>query len=325
MAKKTGKTPTQAKSAKPAQPSLPFAGEAMMRDIQRVIEGKNFQSVEELNTYLAALTGSGLQEVLTDVGPLSVREQAQELAWNAMEAQTEEQARELVRRALALDADCVDALVLAAKLDARSVKEAIALLEKAVEAGERSLGKGFFVENKGHFWGLIETRPYMRARQELAAIHRAEGHVRKAMAHFEALLGLNPNDNQGVRYELLGCYLECRELESARELMDRYKGDPFVLVAWARVLERYLSRDPAGAGRALTKARKANRFVELYLSTMKKMPEQMPETYSLGSEEEAICCVLELMPAWVKHRDALFWLLDRLCGVRPAPKRGRPS
>jgi hypothetical protein len=30
-----------------------------------------------------------------------------------------------------------------------------------VAAGERSLGPKAFEEDAGHFWGILETRPYM--------------------------------------------------------------------------------------------------------------------------------------------------------------------
>ena len=47
----------------------------------------------------------------------------------------------------------------------------------------------------------------MRARLNLAGLLRAVGLEQDAITHFEALLELNPNDNQGVRDLLLGSYL----------------------------------------------------------------------------------------------------------------------
>ena len=35
---------------------------------------------------------------------------------------------------------------------------------KGVEAGELALGPKGFKQYAGHFWGFLETRPYMRAR-----------------------------------------------------------------------------------------------------------------------------------------------------------------
>ena len=79
-------------------------------------------------------------------------------------------------------------------------------------------------------------------------------------------------------------------------------------------LERYLAGDLKGAAAALKKARKANGFVELYLTGQKPIPKEMPGMYSPGSEEEAILCMDMLAAAWVEHKDALFWLLDNCRG-----------
>ncbi len=39
--------------------------------------------------------------------------------------------------------------------------EAMDLYERAMRAGERKLGEEFFEENRGHFWGIFETRGYV--------------------------------------------------------------------------------------------------------------------------------------------------------------------
>lgn len=71
--------------------------------------------------------------------------------------------RALANKALSLDPDCADALVLLAE-QAMHANEAMDLYERAMRAGERKLGEEFFEENRGHFWGIFETRGYMRAR-----------------------------------------------------------------------------------------------------------------------------------------------------------------
>ena len=82
-----------------------------------------------------------------------------------------------------ISADCADAYVLLSE-GARDAGEARRLLEQGVAAGERALGREYFEENAGHFWGLLETRPYMRARQGLAQILWAQGECDAAVAHF---------------------------------------------------------------------------------------------------------------------------------------------
>ena len=76
-----------------------------MSNISRVLQGKDFGSMEEMNAFLATLTGGGLQKALAGAAPPTPKEEAQELAWQAMEASTEAQARKLAKRALAKDAD----------------------------------------------------------------------------------------------------------------------------------------------------------------------------------------------------------------------------
>lgn len=148
----------------------------------------------------------------------------------------------------------------------------------------------------------------MRALAQLAGLLRAQGINLDAIRHYENMLALNPNDNQGVRDPLLGLYLAMDNLESVQKLLRRYENDSMANFAWGRVLERFLADNLPGASAALTKARKANRFVERYLSGKKSPPKHLPEMYSMGSEEEAILCVDNLAAAWVAHENAVFWL-----------------
>jgi len=290
--------------------------EKIMSDVHRVMQVQEFQSIEEANTFLARLAGPSLKEALKKAPTLSPQQEAQELAYRAMEAPTRTRALPLAQKALAKDPDCVDALVTLAAASARSVEDLIAGLEKAVEAGERSLGAQYFEENKGHFWGMLETRPYMRARQQLADLLLDAGRVCEAIGHFEALLDLNPNDNQGVRDILLGCYLAGDDLDGARRLLRVYDEEASAVFAWGRTLERVLSGDFKGAEHALKYARSHNRFVELYLTGKKKLPRAMPDSYSFGSEEEALICMETMGDAWAAHPEALIWLLLPIEGVR---------
>lgn len=295
-----------------------------MHDIDRVLEGREFANIDEANAFLATLTGTGLQDALRNAAPPSAKEQAQELAFSAMDAQSEQEARELVQRALALDADCVDALVLKGDLEATTAREAIAALKKAVAAGERSLGAEFFRENKGDFWGILETRSYMRARAELAELLRSAGSTVQATQHYAGLLELNPNDNQGVRYPLLGCYLAQGRLRDAAKLLSDYRGDSMATFAWGEVLLRLLADDRRGAKKALNQARAENLYVELYFSGQAPVPNDLPDSYTLGSREEAAICFDHLGAAWAKHYDALFWLMDQFYGATGPSRRKHP-
>lgn len=315
------------KSAKPKKPAPPkssrFSTESVLRDVHRAIEGKNFGSIEELNAYLASLAGPGLKQSMRDAAPPTPKEEAQELAFQALETESAEQAWKLVNRALAKDPDCVDALVVLTDLEADSPKKAIEGLQKAVAAGERSLGARFFKENEGHFWGILETRPYMRARQQLADLLRGVGCLQDAISHYAAMLVLNPNNNQGVRYPLLGAYLTIGDLVSARALLKEFEGDAMATFAWGEALERALSGDYEGASAALKIARRRNRFIELYLMGARELPRFLPESYALGSDEEAVICLENLGGAWAEHPESARWLVDRLLADKPAKRQTR--
>ena len=124
--------------------------------------------------------------------------QAQDLMYEAFEARGRHRAA-LARQALTISPDCADAYLLLAEETASSAEDARELLEQGVAAGERALGPEPFAD-VGHFWGILETRPYMRARAALAETLWALGRREEAVEHHRDLLRLNPNDNQGLRY-----------------------------------------------------------------------------------------------------------------------------
>ena len=124
---------------------------------------------------------------------------AQEVMYEAWD-QTNPRARvALAHKALTISPLCADAYVLLAEEEAKSVEEALEYNRKGVEAGVQVLGPKGFKEYVGHFWGFLETRPYMRARAGLAATLNALGEVDAAISNYRDMLRLNPNDNQGIR------------------------------------------------------------------------------------------------------------------------------
>jgi tetratricopeptide (TPR) repeat protein len=185
----------------------------------------------------------------------------------------------------------------------------IELLQKILAVAERRLGSNAFKEFAGAFWGFIETRPYMRARQRLADAFRLAGKLELAITEWEEMLKLNPNDNQGIRYSLLPAYLALTRLDAAARLFARYdECGLHTVFSWCRVLERFLSRDLPGAARALAIARAQNPFTEAYVRRQKRRPKHLPDAYTLGRKEEAVCFAENLAMAWKPHAQARKWL-----------------
>jgi tetratricopeptide (TPR) repeat protein len=236
-------------------------------------------------------------------------DRAQQLVYDAWEAPTADEEFDLMRKALELDPTNVDALLYMLPLAEREVEEEIQSLRNVVALGEKGLGPKRFKEFAGSFWGFIETRPYMRARQMLAETLRAAGRLEEAISEYEGMLALNPNDNQGVRYHLLPCYLATNRFEQAEALLAKYEEcEHNAVFAWARVLVFFCREDLGGARKALAAARKQNSHVQGYIKGHRRLPPALPAGYSPGSREEAICFAEVLRAAWERHPKALAWL-----------------
>jgi tetratricopeptide (TPR) repeat protein len=240
---------------------------------------------------------------------LSPEEAARDLVYDAMEEPLDDVREKLLGTALKLDPENVDALLMSLSDAIAGVAQRIEALRAIVEIGERRLGPKAFDEFAGHFWGFIETRPYMRARQELADTLFFFGRLEKACVEYDEMLRLNPGDNQGVRYNLLLARLALGDLEKARKLIAIYPEEDWsVAFAWGAVLERFLSGDEVAAHAALLRARKQNPHMEAHLSGRRKAPPVPPAYYSKGSREEADCFFDSMKVAWEKHPQALAWL-----------------
>ena len=144
---------------------------------------------------------------------------AQDIMYDAWDADSKARRVALANKALEVSPLCADAYVLLAQEVAGHLDEEIELYQKGVAAGEAALGAAAFDDDVGNFWGLLETRPYMRARCGLAlALWRKDARD-AAIAHVQDMLRLNPGDNQGMRYILLAWLLAQRRQAEAGSLM----------------------------------------------------------------------------------------------------------
>lgn len=312
MAKKVKRKRAQA--GKPAAPPLMqsrVGSESMMADLSRLLREQKIESLDDAQAFMNRLLEEGGGR-LPASPPQSLAEQAQDLVYQAWEAPTDRDAVALARQALKIFPDCADAYNVLAEIDARSVEEACDFYQLSVYAGERSLGEAFFAENAGRFWRMIETRPYMRARQGLADCLWAMGREQDSIAHGEALLELNPNDNQGVRDVLLSRYLVLGNDAGSERLFLQYPDDRSAAFLWSRVLLDLRRGDQAAAKAALLAAMDYNSHVAGLFTGKRKLPATLPETYSPGSRDEAILYMSNFAEAWLASSDAMNWLIGRL-------------
>jgi len=304
--KKRSKTPRRQKAE--ALPPMPDrrAMERIMADISRLLSKHEFESTDEANAFLQQMLNSG---GVPSMEPRTPLERAQYLMYDAWEASGRKRV-ELARRALEISPDCADAYALLAEETARSPEEARDLYEKGVTVGERALGPQVFEEDVGHFWGILSTRPYMRARAGLAQCLWALSERDTAVEHYRDMLRLNPNDNQSIRYLLAACLMEMgRDKELAR-LLKQYKEDCSAAWLYTRALLTFRRKGDCPEARArLREARRQNQYVPAYLLGRKRLPQSLPAYIGFGDENEAIDYTAQFFNGWLRTPGALDWLV----------------
>lgn len=248
--------------------------------------------------------------------------QAQALVYNAFEQADPARRVEMAHQALALWPDCADAYVILAE-HAPTRKEALELYEQGVAAGTRALGPEMFKRHVGDFWGIPETRPYMRARLGLSLHLWTAGRREEAAAHARDMLRLNPNDNQGVRYTLAGYLLALDQNEELGLLLGQYPDDDTAQWAYSRALLAYRLHGETPQSRALLKAaKKTNKHVIPYLVGDKYPPLEQPPYYSIGDENEALIYLAGSLSAWKNTAGAIDWVRETLKPARRKAPRG---
>ena len=244
---------------------------------------------------------------------------AQDVMYEAWERTTSRSRIALARKALSISPLCADAYVLLAK-EARSIEEARDLYAKGVEAGELALGPRGFKEYAGHFWGFLETRPYMRARAGLASTLLHLGDVDGALVHYRDMLKLNPNDNQGIRYVLAGCLLRKDDYSALKELLAAHEdGSAFWLYTQALVAFRESGNSDEQAAALVREAWSANEHVPAILAGTKPAVNSNEGYITMGGPDEATYYVTESGAAWHRTPGAVAWLTKLAATL--APKR----
>lgn len=270
------------------------------------INKHDFESIDELKAIMSNLTGQSLNDF-----PERTDKQgrSQDLVYQAWE-QPISKGKKLIKQALELDPNNTDAYNYLASVE-RDIDKAIKLYEKAIEAGEQTLGKKFFKSEKGHFWGLLETRPYMRAKAGLADCFYAKNEVDKAIEIYEEMLELNPNDNQGVRYLLSSMLLGKEDLTKYERFLKNSEEEDCAVWNFNNALYHFKKyRANAKTEKTLVKAHKRNGFVIDYLLGIKELPDQPPQYIGRGDENEAIAYVFDTWKIWRDTENAFNWLFE---------------
>ncbi len=262
----------------------------------------------ELEAHLRQfLEGFGLQPGEVADTPLGLAQQVMRQAHAIDDPAIQAQ---LAQKALEASTDCADAYVMLAEL-APGPMESLPLYEEGVAAGERAMDQRAFLEDVGHFGGILETRPYMRARFGLAQTLASLGRLDEAIDHDWDLIRLNSRDNQGVRYHLAGVLLESGRLDDLARLIEQFDDEASTPWAYTRALLAFRRSGPGEASRdRLAEARRINPDVSARLLGEATSTTQPSEAAEFGDEDEAATYASEARRHWDATPGALDWLRE---------------
>ena len=296
------------KSEKPMTPEMMQMANAKLFDH---INNQNFGSIEEINEFLRKnVNGKRIDEVVPlKKGKKSNIEKSDDLMYTAYES-NQIKGYKIAQEALKLNPENIRALSYLAS-NTENIDEAFVLYKQAVEIGEKQLGETFFIENKGHFWGMHETRPYMTAKLSYAVCLFAMNKTDEAIQQYNEMLELNPNDNQGIRHILSTILLNCKKYNLYFELYKKFADEISTFGYFNYALFLFATEGATmKAAKALTKANKQNKYVLQFISGQKKIVTEPDGYYSIGDESEATIYLTENFKSWVECNGAVEWVLS---------------
>ena len=207
----------------------------MSRETERAIKaaqdflakhGSEDMSIEEIN----ALLLEHMDEINSKIPKPKTEKDAEtaedfmDLAEDAENRGDDAEALRLVRKAIKLDPSDLDAELMEIRLGEKNPLNIQKRIRLAADRGRRQLEKDGFFEKEyiGDFWGVMETRPFMRVRSAYVDVLKECGMLRQAAREAEDMIRLNTNDNLGMRFTLMHIYAALEEPGPAEELLKKY-------------------------------------------------------------------------------------------------------
>lgn len=278
--------------------------EKMMTDLQRLLKSQNFQSLADMRKFMDSIIGQQIPSFPQE--SLNAQAQAQDLVFDAYELPPAK-AKKNIEKALQLDSNCIEAYEFLGSRE-KTAEVAIVFYEKGIAIGRKLFGGTYLEEHKGAFWGFHETRPFMRCLQQYADCLSTMGKMKECVTILEEMIELNPNDNQGVRDQLLLYLIELNEGKKFELYAQMFKDDIGAFSLFTRALFAFKKEgETENTNKQLKKALKQNKFVATKLLSRKQITE-LAGHHGIGDENEADYYTHFAQPIWWQTKGAIDWL-----------------
>ena len=217
----------------------------------------------------------------------TILDDAYEILEKAENAKSKAQAIKYAKEAYEKCPECFDAIIFQCDLEENGIKR-MKLLDAGLKTEKNRLikEKYFDKENIGHFYGIFETRPYIRGLVIKAEYLLEEGKLRQAESVCNEVLKLNANDNMGARYLLMAIYAT---LEAENDMLKLYKKYPEedLEMLFPLFAIYYKNGNDKKAKEYLKRIDKCNpNFVKFFKGTIEESKKVSSGYYSRGDSSE---------------------------------------
>ncbi len=253
--------------------------------LQEFLKNNNVKDIDEANEKLQEfikMYNNG--EIEYKNTPL---DDAYEILEKAENARNEKEALRLAKKAYEKSSECFDAILFQCDLEENGIKR-MKLLNDGLEFEKNRLTKEkyFDKENIGHFYGIFETRPYIRGLVIKIEYLLEEGKLRQAANVCKEVLRLNKNDNLGARYLLMAIYATLEEEKDMLGLYKKYPEEDLEML-FPLFAVYYKNGNDKKAKEYLNRIDKCNsNFVKYFKGTIKPSEKVRPGYYSMGDSSE---------------------------------------
>jgi tetratricopeptide (TPR) repeat protein len=278
----------------------------LMADFQRLLKTQDFRSPQEAEAFMKNMIGQTIPEFETE--SLSNEEQAEDLVFQALSCEEEEVFMALLMQALDIDPNCIAAYECLG-YEQPTHQLAIAYYGYGVELGRlKFCQKDYLKENKGHFYGIHETRPFLRCMFQYANCLTSLNEIDRALPLYKEILSLNESDNMGVRYRYAAQLLGKDLVDEYKKLDVKFEEEQNAFACFNRALYLFkLHGDTAVSKAELKKAMGMNKYMVPLLIKGLGL-QDLPTDYTEGSREEAVSYLEFAFYAWSDGDDVIDWL-----------------
>ncbi len=195
-----------------------------------------------------------------------------------------------------------DAVVMFARFafEANDTKMARQTLENAIFEARKLFPAEFVLGTDRLPWVFQDNRPFLLVLGEYATLIEAIDGPQKAIPHYEELIALNSNDNQGMRSMLATAYIKTNRLDDILALAEKFPDDGMVNLSVGAILALFkLGRQDEARARIKKGKKYLKHVFDEIVKTDHQKPELIPGRVQVGGADEA----------WLYWQDqGTFWM-----------------